>query len=65
MTGGVALAAGLGCALFGWTAPAAWAATPRDLMMALAARAAVLAPATPAPLRRHEFDALKARLDHS
>lgn len=62
MIGGVAVAAGLCTALFGWTADAAWAATPRDLSHALAARVLIARAARPAPLRRAELDDLKSRL---
>jgi hypothetical protein len=66
MSGGVGPAMGLGCALFGWAPEAAWAATPRDLLLALAARAAMLGASRPVtPLRALEFAALKARLDHA
>lgn len=62
MIGGVAEAAGLGSALFGWTAEAAWAATPRDLMNALSGRALLARAGRPVPMRRAELDELKSRL---
>lgn len=62
MSGGVALAAGLACALFGWTPEDAWAATPRDLAHGLAARALLGRGGRPLPAARAELEAMKARL---
>ncbi|WP_165837622.1 phage tail assembly chaperone [Zavarzinia aquatilis] len=62
MIGGVAVAAGLCTALFGWGPDAAWAATPRDLIQAIAARALMSRAGRPTPMRRAEFDELKSRL---
>jgi len=62
MSGGVAMAAGLAMALFGWAPGEAWAATPRDLLAALDARIAMRRALSPAPARRAELEDLKTRL---
>jgi len=60
--GGVAEAAGTAMALFGWSPGQAWAATPRDLIAALAARIALRRLVRPVPAGRADLDNLKAHL---
>ncbi|MDD3446199.1 MAG: phage tail assembly chaperone [Zavarzinia sp.] len=62
MSGGVATAAGLAMALLGWTPGEAWAATPRDLLVALDARITMRRALSPVPARRAELEDLKTRL---
>lgn len=61
MSGGVAGAVALALGWLGWPPPAAWEATPLDLMLALEGRLALAGPGLPA-LGRAEFETLKTRL---